>query len=235
MNSKNSVLTYLIYGIISSVICFVIYNSIPNRASKEISNNLFNNQDEFIIDTTNQNYHSIDIEKSNLFWIGKKIHDNHYGTIKIKNGKIFIKEGKVEKAFLKVDMNSIKCTDIESEEYNNKLVRHLKNQDFFEVDKYPYAVIFLNFKLKEDLAENKLTDTNLYIANGFISIKKIRQSFSENFIITHKNNVFHTTGEIEIDRTNFNIKYKSGTFFPELADKIILDNFTIKFELYTGT
>ena len=237
MNLKNSVLKYLIYSVIFISVCVVVYKSKKDiNDNKSYENTSLKDQNEFISKGINENYDSIniDVEKSKLSWIGKKIHENHYGTIEISNGKIFIKENKVVEAFLKIDMNTIECTDIESEVYNNKLVEHLKNQDFFEVNKHPYAEIFLNFNLIEHSDKFQLSDMQQrYDASGIIVIKGIKQSISEDFIITYDDNMFYAHGEIEIDRTDFNIKYKSGKFFPELADKIILDEFSIKFELYT--
>ena len=219
-----------------TILISVFFVTCKSKTDSHKLQTTFDNYDGFKSKAASENYDSakIDIENSKLYWIGKKIYEDHRGTINIANGTVFIKDNQVMEAYLKVDMNSIKCTDIENETYNHKLVEHLKNEDFFEVNTHPYAEIFLNFNLIEALEQKKSTYINQsYNANGEIVIKGIKQEISNNFLISYKNNRFSTIGEVEIDRTDFNIQYKSGKFFPELADKVILDDFTIKFELNT--
>ena len=44
---------------------------------------------------------------------------------------------------------------------------------------------------------------------------------------------FTAVGSIDIDRTLYDIKYKSNKFYDNLGDKFIYDNFTIDFNLST--
>ena len=226
---NNSKAKFLIFGLFFLIIFFTTYKFQPVNEAPSINSN---NKGQFSSDVVSGEYDSvkINIEESKLYWIGRKIHKDHRGTINIKNGTVFIKDNRLMEAYLKVDMNSIECTDIENEKSNRNLVKHLKNEDFFEVNKYPYSEIFLKFNL---MKESSVNLKQSYNANGDIVIKGIRQPISNDFFISYKNNIFSTTGEIDIDRTAFNIKYSSGRFFPELADRAILDNFTIKFELNT--
>ena len=39
------------------------------------------------------------------------------------------------------------------------------------------------------------------------------------------------SGTIDVDRTLYNIKYKSKSFFPDIGDKLIYNNFTLNFTI----
>ena len=41
----------------------------------------------------------------------------------------------------------------------------------------------------------------------------------------------YATGSINIDRSLFDVKYGSGSFFEGLGDKMIMDDFTLNFKL----
>ena len=86
----------------------------------------------------------INIQKSSIKWIGEYTFyfGGHDGFINFKEG-YFIKENDVITGgeFI-IDMNSITNTDIDkSSESNKNLVDHLKNEDFFEVEKFPTATL----------------------------------------------------------------------------------------------
>ena len=89
------------------------------------------------------NAQKINIQKSTLEWIGKKIGGQHNGKIQLNSGEIKLANNKIESGSFYIDMNSITCTDLKDDGYNQKLVGHLKSDDFFGVDKYPTA----NFKI----------------------------------------------------------------------------------------
>ena len=84
-------------------------------------------------------------ESSVVNWKGFKPTGEHYGTLELKNGHFNVSDGKVVGGEFQLDMNSIKNLDIPADsEYNAKLVSHLKNDDFFGVDKYPTATFKIN-------------------------------------------------------------------------------------------
>ena len=110
-------------------------------------------------------------------------------------------------------MNTITCTDLKDDGYNQKLVGHLKSDDFFGVDKYPTA----NFKVTKSTSfkNGKATLT------GNLTIKGITQKIS--FEVTKIKNVF--TANLDIDRSKYNVRYGSNSFFDSLGDAAIDDIF----------
>jgi len=83
--------------------------------------------------------YKIDPEQSNMTWNGKKVTGEHNGTIKIADGELLADKNKVVGGNVLIDMNSIVNLDITDKEYNQKLVGHLKSDDFFSAEKNPNA------------------------------------------------------------------------------------------------
>ena len=119
---------------------------------------------------------SVNIGKSHLYWTGQKVSGEHKGEVAIQEGYVIIKHGEILKAQIIVDMTTISVSDIESEEWNQKLVNHLKNDDFFGVDSFPTAI--LSIDSSKDY-KSKLTPQYNSKLNGFLTIKSIN-----NFLTT---------------------------------------------------
>ena len=81
---------------------------------------------------------SVSVAESNIVWNGYKVTGSHTGTIKLKSGALEFEGDKLTGGNFEIDMTSIVCTDLEGE-WNEKLVGHLKSDDFFSVEKNPTA------------------------------------------------------------------------------------------------
>ena len=84
----------------------------------------------------------VDIDKSSIFWIGRKMTGEHFGKIKVKEGYIDIDENRINGGNIIIDMESITVLDIEEEKWNKKLEGHLKNADFFDVNVFAFFKLF---------------------------------------------------------------------------------------------
>jgi polyisoprenoid-binding protein YceI len=110
-------------------------------------------------------------------------------------------------------MTTMTVSDLDGERAQ-KFLRHMMNEDFFEVGKFPTAT--LNIK----------ADKNGQMM-GDLTIKGVTKPFS--FPVTMKDGKY--VGKTTFDRTTFGIIYKSGNFFEDLGDKIINDDIEIEFEI----
>ena len=164
----------------------------------------------------------VDAKSSTVKWIGSKVASAHEGTINIQKGMLMIDHGTLVGGQFSIDMNSIKNTDIESEEYSAKLEGHLKDEDFFNVEEFPTATITI-------IKAVKGTENNYSIIAN-LTIKGITHpiTFDANVNVNGIN--FLATAKIKIDRTKWGIEYKSGNFFKDLGDNIILDE--IEFDIF---
>lgn len=161
----------------------------------------------------------VNAAKSTINWVGKKVTGQHEGTIKLKEGALFMKDGKVYRGKFTVDMTSIEVTDIKAGEGKEDLEGHLKADDFFGVEKFATAV--MNFKTVTPKANGVYT----VLAN--LTIKGITNPVT--FDLTVKGNT--ATAKVVVDRTKYDIKYSSGSFFQNLGDKVISDNFDLSISL----
>ena len=166
----------------------------------------------------------VDIDESNIFWIGRKITGEHFGTIKVKEGYIDINDNKINNGNIVIDMTSIKVLDIEKEKWNKKLEGHLKNSDFFDVEIFPEASFSINGSYDLFMIESLAIKGNITIKDQ--TIDTVIPS-----IISFEGDYAESVGVVDIDRTKFGITYGSGAFFEGLADKAINDNFTLKFKI----
>ena len=163
--------------------------------------------------------------ESKVKWLGKKVTGEHYGTIEIAKGNLEFSNNKLSGGTFEIDMNSIKNTDIENEEHNQKLVGHLKSDDFFGVANYPSA----SFIIKEVQAKS----AHKYHVKGDLTIKETTKSIEFPVELNMIESKAVASASITIDRSDFDIRYGSGSFFEGLGDKMIYDDFTLDVTLVT--
>lgn len=161
----------------------------------------------------------VDIKESNITWKGYKVTGEHFGTITLKEGTLVFDGKKLVDGNFVMDMKTINATDLEGE-WKDKLDGHLKSEDFFGVEKNPTATLdFTNVK----------GNGNSYTVTANLTIKKITHPIT--FTLDVDGNT--ATTSFKIDRTKYDIKYGSASFFDDLKDKAIYDEFdlnaTLKF------
>ena len=171
----------------------------------------------------------INVDSSTINWIGRKVTGEHSGTLNLSKGWVVMQEGSIIGGKFIFDMTSIKNTDIESPEWKEKLEKHLMAEDFFFTDSFPHAI--LEIKDHRQIVKYNTEINNRIIAD--LNIRGITHEINFPLEISQVQSIFYTEGTIDINRTIFNIRYKSGTFFDGLGDRMIYDNFTVQFSLQT--
>jgi polyisoprenoid-binding protein YceI len=160
----------------------------------------------------------INVEKSKINWVGKKLTGEHSGTINFKEGTLVFQKNKLKGGSFTVDMNSINTTDLTGD-YKKNLDGHLKADDFFGVEKHSTAK--LDFKLISDNGDGT------YNVTADLTIKGITKPIT--FVIAVKGN--SAVAKLNVDRTKYDIKYKSKNFFENLGDNVINDEFELTVNL----
>lgn len=160
----------------------------------------------------------VDVSKSTINWVGKKVTGQHSGTVGIKSGALVFKKKALKGGTFTVDMTSLNATDI-SGEYQQKLNGHLKADDFFGTEKFPTStLVFKTIASKGN---------DVYTVTADLTIKGITKPVT--FDITVKGNTASTT--FNVDRTKYDIKYNSKSFFESIGDKAIYDEFELTVNL----
>jgi polyisoprenoid-binding protein YceI len=164
----------------------------------------------------------VNADNSTVKWIGSKVASSHEGAVNIQKGVLMIDHGTLVGGQFSIDMNSISCSDIESEKKNQYLVGHLKNEDFFNVEQFPHAIITITKAVKGEGSSYKIL--------ADLTIKGITHPVTFAAVVAVKGLNVLATAKIKIDRTKWGIEYNSGNFFKDLGDKLILDE--ILFDVY---
>ena len=172
----------------------------------------------FSFTTTEGEKKEIKTENSKLVWKGYKVTGSHHGVISIKSGYLTFNEDKLTGGEFTINMSTITNTDLEGD-YKEKLEGHLKSDDFFGVEKFPTAsLIFTNVKS---------TGKNSYEVTGDLTIKGKTETVSfELSVYGSKANA-----SLKVDRSKFDVRYGSTSFFDGLKDKAIYDEFDLVADL----
>ncbi len=165
----------------------------------------------------------VDKAVSKVNWEGKKVTGKHNGTISFDNGVLNVSKDKISGGSIVIDMKTIVDVDLTDAEWNKKLIGHLSSDDFFSIEKFPTA----------SLTVNKVTTVSgddLHFA-GDLTIKGIKKPVEFNAKVKVAGDKLSAQGVITINRTLYDIKYGSGSFFQGLGDKMISDDFTLDFDI----
>ncbi len=158
-------------------------------------------------------------EASVVKWTGKKIGGSHNGEIDLKSGYFEFENNQIAGGEVVIDMSTLSNTDLEDEGYNQKLVGHLKSDDFFGVEKYPTSKFVVTKASNFQNGKAKVS--------GKLTIKGKTEDIS--FDVVQSGNVY--TAKVDIDRSKFDVRYGSDSFFDNLGDKVIDDIFTLDIKL----
>jgi len=162
---------------------------------------------------------------SKVIWKGEKVTGEHWGYVNVNTAYVDIKDNMLVGGTFSIDMNSITCEDMEQDNpYNAKLVGHLKSDDFFGVEQYPTS----SFEITKVVP----VDGDKYRITGKVTIKGKTQMLSFPATINIKDGMLHTRATFSIDRSKFDVRYGSETFFGDLQDKAIYDEFEMTLDIH---
>ncbi len=163
----------------------------------------------------------IDAETSSMLWTGAKVTGEHTGTIEIKSGAMTVEDGAMTEGSVVIDMTTIDCCE-EPEGSLPSLVTHLHSDDFFSTEDHPTAEFIMTEFKKGDAA---------YEVKGTLTIKGIENEIEFQANVEAVDEEYRLTASVELDRTLWDIRYESASFFSNLGDSVIDDEFTLEFDV----
>ena len=172
----------------------------------------------FMVKVGAQNKLAADTTKTKLLWLGEKVTGQHTGTINLQSGWINWQDNKIVSGEFIIDMASLK-----ESENNKQLMGHLKSDDFFGVVKFPVAKLVITGSTPFDKGTGVVT--------GTLTIKDITNPIEFKAATQKKDDGVWFFANIVVNRTKYNIRYGSGSFFDNLGDKTIYDEFKLKVNL----
>jgi polyisoprenoid-binding protein YceI len=161
---------------------------------------------------------SVKTDESSVMWKAYKVTGSHTGLIQLTEGNLMFDGTALVGGNFAVDMTSLIATDLEGD-YKAKLEGHLKSDDFFSVANHPTSTLVFT--------EVKPTGKNSYEVTGDLTIKGITKPVTFDLSIYGNK----ATAAVKIDRAEYNVRYGSGSFFDNLGDKTIYDEFDLVVDL----
>jgi len=155
---------------------------------------------------------------TSMSWLGEKVVGQHTGTINLKSGWVDWHENKITSGEFIIDMTSIK-----SDEKLDRLEGHLRSDDFFGVEKNPVSKLVITGSTPFDKGSATL--------KGNLTIKGITNPVEFKATMQKTDEGTRFFANIVIDRSKYDIRYGSGSFFDNLGDKTIYDEFKLKVNL----
>jgi len=170
--------------------------------------------------------YKLDTERSILEWSGRNINNRHYGRISVSDGEITMENGRPVSGRVVLNMNTITNVDLQDEGWRGLLIRHLKSDDFFDVEKYPTAW----FELHNSVAvPNATPGTPNFEISGSLTIKEATRSISFPAIIAQQEDgSLKAHASLDIDRTNWDVCYGSGKLYERLGMHLVNDLISIE-------
>ena len=168
--------------------------------------------------TVNSEKKEVKTEESKVTWKAFKVTGSHTGTVDLESGALVFEEGKLAGGEFIVDMTTLINSDLEGE-YKGKLEGHLKSDDFFAVTSHPTSKLVFT--------EVAATGKNSYKVTGDLTIKGITKPITFDVSIYGSK----ATATMKVDRAQYDVRYGSGSFFENLGDKTIYDEFDLVVDL----
>ncbi len=167
-----------------------------------------------------QTSYKVDPATSTIKWNGSKVvGGGHYGSVKLASGSLQVTKGKLVDGEFIADMKTLTVDDLTGG-MAEKLGGHLVSGDFFGVEEHPTA--------KFDITKVTPTTAGKATVTGKLTIKGKTDEVT--FPVTYTvgtDGVVTAEGKVTVDRTKYDVRYGSASFFNDLGDKAISDEFTL--------
>jgi polyisoprenoid-binding protein YceI len=171
--------------------------------------------------------YSLNESASTVYWEGSKPGGRHHGTIEVVNGTALTDGETIVGGTFELDMTSIRNNDIENEGMKQRLLDHLKSEDFFYVEKYPKS----SFTITSVQPVNG--DPAMHTVTGDLTIRGNTKQISFPAEISMDDHMIHArTGEITLDRTSWEVNHRSKSIFAQLKDNFIDDQMIVSLDIH---
>ena len=174
-----------------------------------------------------QNRYALDTLKKQIMWHGYAVGGGHEGTLNLLSGSLTVEKQKITGGDFVIDMQSLKGTDQKSEQGNKDLSDHLKSDDFFSAALFPTA----RFSIVQVKSLNDPESADRFSVSGSLTIKGITQPITFPASIKIDPEQVKVMADITINRTHWNIRHSSKSFFTDLKEGVISDDIMISIDL----
>lgn len=164
----------------------------------------------------------VDTLTSVIEWIGATPGNyQHNGTIRLSAGQFTVSNNQLTSGNFKININSITNLDQTGKDKTN-LEGHLKNEDFFEVEKFPFGSFEITGIRSDSTGEKIVGNLTLKEKTNSIEIPA-KVKIDEKYVVAE-------TPTFTIDRTKWGIVYNSG-IIGTIKDDLINDEISLKLKI----
>lgn len=167
--------------------------------------------------------YKVDTKASTLAWTGKKVTGEHTGNVPLASGELTVDGKLVKQGTFDIDLSALTVTDVTDASSNAKLVGHLKGDDFFSTAKFPKASFVLTAFTPKSGDD--------YTVKGKLTIKGITNEVEFPATVKSDGKKLTASAKIVVDRTKYDIRFRSTSFFENLGDKAISNDFELVLNL----
>lgn len=165
--------------------------------------------------------YSVDLEKSSMEWLCKKVGGQHNGKVKIKDGSLVFDGNTLKGGSFTIDMTSITVLDSPD---NKRLIDDILSNNFFEIEKFPTSTFVITKVSPAGTDQVNIT--------GNLTVKGITKPVTfVSSVKKEKNIVVAVANGVKVDRTKFDITFRSATFFSAIGNRAVDDEFVLTITL----
>lgn len=171
--------------------------------------------------------YNVDGNVSSVAWEGRQVRGNHDGTIGVHGGELYVYEGELLGGKVVMDMQQIVVLDIEDPDRNARLTGHLESDDFFSVETHPTA----EFEITSVEPLEQASEVATHRVYGNMTIKGITHGIGIDAMIRVEGNFINAYADFDLDRSMWDVRFRSARFFENLGDNLIYDDFNLKLNI----
>jgi len=176
-----------------------------------------------------QKTYQLDIKKSKILWDNRKTMGGHHGYMLFNSGSLaFSPNADNNNGVFVIDMNNMKATDSDKPAENESVNKKLRQNNYFDMDKYPTAIMTVKQLVRTEKA-------NTYKVSGTLTIKSITNPVEFEATLRPKGNTINATAVTTIDRLKWHIAMqapnKPWDMFGAIQNKMIADQILITLNL----
>jgi rhodanese-related sulfurtransferase/polyisoprenoid-binding protein YceI len=175
--------------------------------------------------------HPIDLAQSRIEWTGRNLLNKHFGRVGLKSGQLEFGQSQLTGGRVVLDMGNIVCLDLNGTPQHDVLISHLRNEDFFDVERFPEALLVIRSARRIDGA--RPGQLNLEVI-GDLTLKDVTAPFTFYAVSgVTRDGKAAAQAALSFDRTRWNVLYGSARFFYRVGMHLVNDLIDLDIKIVT--